>query len=122
MFRTCKSSITTTAWFLLAALRGELADSLPGPGCLTGARAPEGGTRWCRVGDRVGARGRWKRPFDFPILVFAPFRSMVIFSGSPCFGVAIYHLSPHRMISFSNRPPIKSINPPLLHHRIRGAA
>jgi hypothetical protein len=52
----------------LAALRGERADGLPGPGCLAGARAPGGGTRWCRVGDRVGARRRWKRPFDFPIL------------------------------------------------------
>src|SRR4029450_9400081 len=35
---------------------------------LAGARVPEGGIRWCRVGDRVGARSRWKRPFDFPIL------------------------------------------------------
>jgi hypothetical protein len=39
--------------------------------CLAASRALVrlgGGTRWCRVGDRVGARRRWKRPFDFPIL------------------------------------------------------
>ena len=39
--------------------------------CLAASRALArlgGGSRWCRVGDRVGARSRWKRPFDFPIL------------------------------------------------------
>ena len=33
----------------------------------TGARLG-GGFRWRGVGDRAGARRRWKRPFDFPIL------------------------------------------------------
>ena len=37
-------------------------------GGLAGAGAPGGGSRWCRVGDRVGARSRRKKPFDFPIL------------------------------------------------------
>src|SRR5262249_41436952 len=47
----------------LAALRRELRGL---PGGLAGARAPGGGPRWCRVGDRVGACSQWKRPCAFP--------------------------------------------------------
>src|SRR4051794_31763570 len=32
------------------------------------AGASGGGTRWYRVGNRVGTRSQWKRPFGFPIL------------------------------------------------------
>src|SRR5215813_2380613 len=35
---------------------------------LAGARLPEGVSDGAEGGDRVGARSRWKRPFDFPIL------------------------------------------------------
>ena len=34
----------------------------------TGARLG-GGFRWRGVGAKVGARRRWKRPFEFPILL-----------------------------------------------------
>jgi hypothetical protein len=34
----------------------------------TGERL-RGGFRWRGVGDRVGVRRRWKRPFNFPILL-----------------------------------------------------
>src|SRR5215510_12309756 len=32
-------------------------------------RQDAGGTRWYRAGNRVGTRRRWKRSFDFPILL-----------------------------------------------------
>src|SRR5262249_15500205 len=37
-----------------------------------GCSRPGGGTRWGRVGDRVGARSRWKRAFDFLYSLFPP--------------------------------------------------
>src|SRR5712691_254806 len=59
-----------------AALRG--AGSEQRAACLAASRALArlgGGSRWCRVGDRVGARSRWKRPFDFPILLSSCLRA-----------------------------------------------
>jgi hypothetical protein len=74
-----------------AALRGARGGQLAAgglPGGLVGAGATRGGTRWCRVGDRVGARRRWKRPLDFPILSAPRSRSRRQCSQSvkPCAG------------------------------------